>query len=85
MNQVNGTFEAKDETMNAYLHKVKEILRKYEEQRIPVCIVRIPRGENYQADLLSKMATSQIVFLPPEVRVEIINTPSITHFCDVFS
>ena len=31
VNQVNGIFKAKDKTMNAYLQKVKEILRKYEE------------------------------------------------------
>ncbi|XP_059669890.1 uncharacterized protein LOC132315551 [Cornus florida] len=53
--QVQGEYEAKDEKMKTYLHKIEDIkgfLKKFS-------IHRIPREENAQADALARLATTE--------------------------
>ncbi|XP_057517925.1 uncharacterized protein LOC130798845 [Amaranthus tricolor] len=52
--QVNGEFEAKDESMKMYLQQVKEFVQKFDK----FTLVHIPRSQNAQADSLAKLASS---------------------------
>ena len=56
VSQVNGEFEAKDETMAKYPKLVKAIMTQFYE-----CYMEhIPREENMKADALSKFAYSEL-------------------------
>ncbi|KAJ0600008.1 putative ribonuclease H [Helianthus annuus] len=69
-NQVNETYEAKDETMAKYLAKTKELIASFNY----VTLNHIHRGKNQIADALSKLATSG---MEKEVKVETLQAPSI--------
>ncbi|KAK1356799.1 hypothetical protein POM88_050057 [Heracleum sosnowskyi] len=56
VSQVNGEFEAKDETMARYLKLVKAIMTQFDE----CYLEQIPREENMKVDTLSKFASSEI-------------------------
>ncbi|XP_021986714.1 uncharacterized protein LOC110883213 [Helianthus annuus] len=69
-NQVNETYEAKDESMAKYLAKTKELMDSFDN----VTLNHVYRGKNQIADALSKLATSG---MEKEVKVETLQTPSI--------
>ncbi|XP_022007353.1 uncharacterized protein LOC110906547 [Helianthus annuus] len=69
-NQVNETYEAKDETMAKYLAKTKELIASFDN----VTLNHIHRGRNQIADALSKLATSG---MEKEVKVETLQSPCI--------
>ncbi|XP_022019520.1 uncharacterized protein LOC110919559 [Helianthus annuus] len=69
-NQVNETYEAKDELMAKYLAKTKELIASFN----CVTLNHVHRGRNQIADALSKLATSG---MEREVKVETLQTPSI--------
>ncbi|XP_022032502.1 uncharacterized protein LOC110933596 [Helianthus annuus] len=71
-NQVNETYEAKDETMAKYLAKTKEIIASFDN----VTLNHVHRGRNPIADALSKLATSG---MEKEVKVETLQSPSTEH------
>ena len=52
--QVNGEFEAKDDSMKMYLQQVREFVKKFHK----FTLVHIPRSQNAQADSLAKLASS---------------------------
>ena len=54
VSQLNGAYEAKDDTMATYVQRVRELtkLLKY------FAITHISRSKNRQADALSKLASS---------------------------
>ena len=54
MGQVNGTYEAKEGRMKKYLEKVLLLVKKFKEANF----VQIPRGENVEADVLAKEAST---------------------------
>ena len=54
VSQVNGDYEAKEETMKEYLKIVKALMTQFEECHIE----HIPPEENMKADGLSKYASS---------------------------
>ncbi|XP_077228555.1 uncharacterized protein LOC143861525 [Tasmannia lanceolata] len=54
VNQVQGTYKARDERMIKYLAKVCQLVDKFNSFEV----VRIPRTENTKADVLSKLAAS---------------------------
>ncbi|XP_077223955.1 uncharacterized protein LOC143857414 [Tasmannia lanceolata] len=54
VNQVQVTYEARDERMIRYLAKVCQLVDKFKNFEV----VRIPRTENTKADVLSKLAAS---------------------------
>ena len=53
-NQVNGDYECKGERMKRYLDQVKKRVDDLQAK-----IVQIPRGENEQADRLTKAASAE--------------------------
>ncbi|XP_074373822.1 uncharacterized protein LOC141714189 [Apium graveolens] len=61
--QVNGEFEAKDETMAKYLRVVKGILTQFDEWYAE----HIPREENTTEDALSRFASSEIKNYPRSI------------------
>ncbi|XP_021980502.1 uncharacterized protein LOC110876645 [Helianthus annuus] len=69
-NQVNETYEAKDESMARYLAKTKELIASFDS----VTLNHVHRGKNQIADALSKLATSG---MEKEVKVETLQSPSI--------
>ena len=48
--QVNGTYKAKEERMKKYLHKVRCLIKKFNEAHF----IQVPREENMEADTLAK-------------------------------
>ncbi|XP_057734220.1 uncharacterized protein LOC130949553 [Arachis stenosperma] len=53
--QVNGSYQAKDPSLQKYLEKVKSLSQKFEE----VTVQHVPRERNTRADLLSKLASTK--------------------------
>ncbi|KAK0589707.1 hypothetical protein LWI29_017611 [Acer saccharum] len=52
--QVNGTYEARDQRMSAYLNKVKKLQSPFDE----FSIEQIPRSENTRADALANLGST---------------------------
>ena len=73
VSQVNGDFEARDETMKKYLKMVKALMTQFEE-----CVIEhIPREENTKADALSQFASSEIDNYSGTVYFQVLTAPSI--------
>ncbi|XP_063950861.1 uncharacterized protein LOC135153043 [Daucus carota subsp. sativus] len=73
VSQVNGEFEAREETMLKYLRIVKAHMTQFEE-----CMVEhIPREENAKADALSQFASSENEVCLGSVYYQVLKTPSI--------
>ena len=71
--QANGEFEARSPSMIEYLKKVKEIMAQFQTCKVQ----QIPRSENARADILAKLATSQITDLGGNVHLETLKNRSI--------
>ncbi|KAI3688002.1 hypothetical protein L1987_81708 [Smallanthus sonchifolius] len=71
--QVNGTYDAKEPVMILYLEQMKDLMRQFDS----CTVIHIKRSENKQADALSKLASTSFSHLAKEVRVEVLNTPSV--------
>ncbi|KAL0361979.1 UNVERIFIED_CONTAM: hypothetical protein Sradi_3882400 [Sesamum radiatum] len=54
VNQVEGTYEAKEESMVQYLQQIENLKTKFHHFQI----IQIPREENAKADSLSKLSSS---------------------------
>ncbi|KAL0437677.1 UNVERIFIED_CONTAM: Ribonuclease HI [Sesamum radiatum] len=54
VNQIEGTFKAKEESMIQYLQQIKELRTSFDQFQI----IQIPREENVKADCLSKLASA---------------------------
>ncbi|KAL0292280.1 UNVERIFIED_CONTAM: Ribonuclease HI [Sesamum radiatum] len=54
VNQIDGTFEAKEESMIQYLRQIKELRTSFDQFQI----IQIPREENVKADCLLKLASA---------------------------
>ncbi|XP_062019159.1 uncharacterized protein LOC133735742 [Rosa rugosa] len=74
VNQVNDSFQAKDQQLAAYLGYVKTLLKKFKFHNI----TQIPREKNAKADSLARLATAQPHQSPADTRVEYLDKPSIT-------
>ncbi|XP_063939813.1 uncharacterized protein LOC135148496 [Daucus carota subsp. sativus] len=73
VSQVNGEFEAREETMLKYLRIVKAQITQFKE-----CLVEhIPREENTKADALSQFASSENEVCSGSVYYQVLKTPSI--------
>lgn len=73
VSQLNGEYEAKDETMAAYVRRVRttaQLLRSF-------TIQHIPRSENRQADALSKLASASVDGKPRNIQWETLAECSI--------
>ncbi|XP_074328835.1 uncharacterized protein LOC141666603 [Apium graveolens] len=71
--QVNGEFEAKDDTMAKYLRVLKGILTQFEKWYAE----HVPRWENTTADALSKFFLSEIKNYPRSIYFQVLKTPTI--------
>ncbi|XP_074326994.1 uncharacterized protein LOC141664915 [Apium graveolens] len=71
--QVNGEFEAKDDTIAKYPRVVKGILTQFDEWYAE----HVPREENTMVDALSKFASSEIKNYPRSIYFQVLKTHTI--------
>ena len=71
--QVNGEFEAKDDSMKMYLQHVKEFVKKFDK----FTLTHIPRSENVQADSLAKLASSAKTSATRDIVWDVLPNPNI--------
>ncbi|XP_057533451.1 uncharacterized protein LOC130811240 [Amaranthus tricolor] len=76
--QVNGEFEAKDDSMKMYLQQVKEFVQKFGK----FTLEHIPRSQNAQADSLAKLASSAETSAARDIIWEVLPNPSINFMVD---
>ncbi|GJW54905.1 reverse transcriptase domain-containing protein [Tanacetum coccineum] len=72
-NQINGSYEAKEQSMIQYLEKAKALADNFKM----FSIEQVPRSENKKADALSKITSTSFVHLTKQVLVEILKKKSI--------
>ncbi|XP_057543365.1 uncharacterized protein LOC130821594 [Amaranthus tricolor] len=73
--QVNGEFEAKDDSMKMYLQQVKGFVQKFDK----FTLIHIPRSQNAQVDSLAKLASSAETSAARDIIWEVLPNPSINH------
>lgn len=73
VNQVSGTFKAKEPHLNSYQALIKALLCRFELTTVN----QIPRKENSNADALARLATGTRQKGRKKVKVEILDKPSI--------
>ncbi|VFQ62007.1 unnamed protein product [Cuscuta campestris] len=74
--QINGEMEVKEERLARYSDLVRALLRELEEFRL----TRIPRSENTDADMLSKLMQSCPGHVSKLAKIEILDQPSTDRF-----
>ena len=74
VNQVLGSFEAKDPQMMKYLRLVKQTMDRFRS----VKMVQVVRGQNRHADSLATLASSSTEGIPRLIKVELVAEPSIS-------
>ncbi|XP_071713609.1 uncharacterized protein [Rutidosis leptorrhynchoides] len=72
-NQIKGTFEAKQPTIQQYLSKAKELIESFKSFDIE----HVRRSQNKKTDALSKLASLTFEHLAKEVLVEVLEKKSI--------
>jgi len=80
-NQVSEEYEAKDENMARYLWCAKMLLQSFDAYEV----VHVSRSKNKKVNALSKLALVAFKHLAKDVRVEVLDKPSIqvVDFCIV--
>ena len=73
VNQVQGSFEARDPRMKAYLDLVKQVMDGF----CMVKVIQVARAQNRHADSLATLASSIAKDIPQLIRVELVPEPSI--------
>ncbi|GJZ95145.1 reverse transcriptase domain-containing protein [Tanacetum coccineum] len=73
VNQIKGTYAAKQPTIREYLQKTKEALKRFDNYKIE----HIRRNQNKKADALSKLASMTFEHFTKEVLVEVLSKWSI--------
>ena len=76
VNQITGAYQARDPTMQSYLAKVKAIEAEFIDQGVTIKFQRIPREENEEADLLSRLSKEELEQLLDEVYIQHVHTPA---------
>ncbi|VFQ96219.1 unnamed protein product [Cuscuta campestris] len=74
--QVNGEMEVKEDRLARYSDLVRALLRELEEFRL----TRIPRSENADADMLSKLTQACPEHVSKLAKIEILDVPSTDRF-----
>ncbi|VFQ77435.1 unnamed protein product [Cuscuta campestris] len=74
--QVNGEMEVKEDRLARYGDLVRALLRELEEFRL----TRIPRSENADADMLSKLTQACPEHVSKLAKIEILDVPSTDRF-----
>nr|GEV07993.1 reverse transcriptase domain-containing protein [Tanacetum cinerariifolium] len=62
-NQINGQYEAKEQSMTQYMEKAKTLINNFKM----FSIEQVPRSENKKADALSKIAPMQAEYVVKEI------------------
>ena len=73
VNQVQGSFKAKDPRMMEYLQLVKQIMNRFKK----VKVVQIDRGHNRHADSLATLVSSLTEEVPRLIKEKVVAEPSI--------
>ncbi|XP_075670437.1 uncharacterized protein LOC142640248 [Castanea sativa] len=73
VNQVRGSFEAKDPQMIEYLRLVKQTMGHFSSVRVD----QVARGQNWHIDSLATLASLVADGVPRLIRVELVAEPSI--------
>lgn len=73
INQVEGSFEAKDPRMIYYLRLVKQTMSLFQKVRL----IQIGQGQNRHADSLATLASSLAETIPWLIKVEVVQEPNI--------
>nr|GEW34771.1 reverse transcriptase domain-containing protein [Tanacetum cinerariifolium] len=73
VNQVLGTYSAKEENMIKYLEKTKSLISGFTN----FSISQVPRSKNKKADAMSKIASTSFTHLSKQVLVEVLKEKSI--------
>ncbi|XP_043811052.1 uncharacterized protein LOC122723320 [Manihot esculenta] len=84
INQITGAYQARDPTMQNYLAKVKAIEAELKGRGVTMKYQRIPRKENEEADLLSRLTREELEQLPDEVYIQYVSTPAFNKTVTVF-
>ncbi|XP_076937533.1 uncharacterized protein LOC143605211 [Bidens hawaiensis] len=71
-NQIEGSYDAKDDKMVSYFAQAKALMSAFTTFKVK----HIKRSENKQADALSKLASVGFEHLAKDVRIEVLATPS---------
>ena len=74
VNQVQGSFKARDSWMQAYLQVVKQIMNKFCMTKV----AQVGRAHNRHVDSLATLASSMTDEVPWLIKVELIREPSIS-------
>ncbi|VFQ64159.1 unnamed protein product [Cuscuta campestris] len=74
--QVNGEMEVKEDRLARYSDLVRALLRELEEFRL----TRIPRSENADADMLSKLTQACPEHVSKLAKIEVLDVPSTDRF-----
>ena len=78
VNQVQGSFEARDSRMKEYLKVAKQIMAKFNT----TSVTQVARGKNRHADSLATLASAMTEAIPRQIKVELITKPSISATVD---
>ncbi|XP_030935350.1 uncharacterized protein LOC115960551 [Quercus lobata] len=73
VNQVQGSFEARDPRMKTYLDLVKQVMDDF----CMVKVIQVARAQNRHADFLATLASSIAKDIPQLIRVELVPEPTI--------
>ncbi|XP_076930633.1 uncharacterized protein LOC143595533 [Bidens hawaiensis] len=71
--QINGTYEAKNDVMASYLSQAKDFIIQFLSYKV----IHIKRSENKSADALSKLASTNFEHFAKDIRVEVLDRPSV--------
>ncbi|XP_023872625.1 uncharacterized protein LOC111985209 [Quercus suber] len=73
VNQVQGSFEARDPRMKAYLGRVKQAMSSFNT----IKVFQVPQTQNRHADSLAMLASSVAEEIPRLIKVELVSEPSV--------
>ena len=79
VNQVQGSFEARDSQMKEYLRVVKQVMGK----SCTAKVVQVAWRQNRHANSLATLASAVTEYVPWIIKVELITKPSINTVIDV--
>ena len=78
-NHVSERFQPRDEKMEQYLKKVRQMMGKFKA----VEVVQISREQNSRADILARMAAVADPNMPKSIPLEVKTNPNIEHNLEV--
>nr|XP_023899446.1 uncharacterized protein LOC112011304 [Quercus suber] len=78
VNQVQGSFEARDPRMKAYLEQARLVMARFNT----VKVFHIARTQNRHVDSLDTLASSVTEEIPRQIKVELIPKPSVRVISD---